>query len=168
MEKYLELAKKLKRLSEEGIGGEKYNAQVALERLMKLHNITPDQLENEKKDWRKFIVKKADQPLFYQTLVSITGRHIRHFARGKIIHVEMTTLQFIEVQSKFDFCNKLYKEDLKIFYRAFIHKHNLFSCDPPKENPDENKKEANQDELLRMVTMMGGMQNKKFTKQLHE
>lgn len=46
MEKYIELAKKLKELADRGTGGEKVNAEQQLTRLMEKHGITLEDIED--------------------------------------------------------------------------------------------------------------------------
>ena len=50
MEKNIELAKKLKALSDRGVGGEKINAEKLLNDLLKKHGLTIEDVEGEKTD----------------------------------------------------------------------------------------------------------------------
>lgn len=71
--KHIELGKKLKALSEQGIGGEKTNAEKMLNSLLKKHNISIEDIEGEKVDYYYFKIKKDDVRLWSQIVKSVNN-----------------------------------------------------------------------------------------------
>lgn len=127
MSKILELAKKLKALADRGIDGEKDNAVDALNRLLKKHNISLQELEEEKIITKVFKVGRHKQ-LFVQCSASISDS-IKLFghrhSKVKMI-VDLTTSQFIELEAKFEFYKKDYEKKERQFFDAYIQSNRLF------------------------------------------
>src|SRR5205814_7450590 len=78
----LALAKKFKALAEQGVGGEKYNAQKKLASLMKRYNITENDIKEDVRSHVRFRVRKEQVKLFVQVSLSVTGRE-RYLVRWK-------------------------------------------------------------------------------------
>lgn len=137
-----ELLKKIKALAEQGVGGEKENAQRTLKKLMEKYGITDDDLDDEKVQF--FDIK---MPKFYnssalasQVMYSIVGVPTADnrkglYRRGKSFSIKCTTAEFLEFQAKFKFYCHYFKEELKIFYQAFVQANRIF---PDKKNEEES------------------------------
>lgn len=169
MSQYLDLAKKLKALSEQGVGGEKVNALVALQKVMRKYAIDPTQLETDKKEFFLIRWDKKYYKIFVQVLASITSLDIgvKTFRRSTLknsskAYFELTPIQHLELIAKYDFFEKLYKEELEILYMAFIHKHHLFPI-----SPEEGKSsDLDMDKMQRIMGMMGNLKSESFKKQI--
>ncbi len=72
-DKYIKLAKKLKALTEQGEGGEKYNAQKKLQSLMKRYDITDDDINEDRRNAVKFRLRKEQVQLFFQIYITVVG-----------------------------------------------------------------------------------------------
>ena len=167
-DKYLELAKKFKALAEQGIGGEKYNAQKKLASLMKRYNITENDIKEDVRSQVKFKMKKDQRKLFYQVYISVTGSE-RKFWRWKkppYFYVgEVTPLEELEIRAKFDFYWRLYQQNLDMFFSAFVHKNHLYASNMPSSSDKEITPEE-MERIRKIVAMMEGIQTVPYRKQL--
>src|ERR1700722_391802 len=93
----LELAKKLKTLSDIGIGGEKENAASFLKRLMDKHHITVEQIEGEKNNWHEFKCNgkwsKLSKDFVSQVISSIMGSDVDVRVKGNKLYAKITDAQ---------------------------------------------------------------------------
>ncbi len=174
MEKILALAKKLKALSERGVGGEKDNAVAMLQSLMKKHSITMDMLnENDAKE-HTFRVEEEKRKFFTQVVASVLGKSGRVFgyridrSKKKHLFVTCTPQEAIEIQAKFDFFWNAWQEELSIFYSALFQAQGLYT--KPSGEPSETKeKELTPEEkakIMKILSMMQGVDRKVFSKQI--
>ena len=136
MGNYIELCKKLKALSERGIGGEKINAQKMLDSLMKRHNISIEDIEGEKTQDYFLNVKNDQEEQLCQQIVKRVNRKIKTYNRLKQSDVkrfkllgnyiiECTASEYVEIESMFSIYNRLYKSEIVIFFRAFCTANDL-------------------------------------------
>lgn len=164
-----ELLKKLKMLAEQGVGGEKINAQRLLASYMKKHGITEEELNEERTLPCEFKSKTdIEETLLYQVIYKVTNdKKIYGFTRRNrrikhLVGCECTQAQRIEIEFLFDFYKRLYKKDAALFLSAFIQKHELFGKLKDGESPAQIDKE----ELLKMSILQGGMSDEKPLKQI--
>lgn len=169
-EKYLELAKKLKALAERGIGGEKYNAQQALDRFLQKHGISIEDLEDDKEEnhWIRVGDNKA---LFTQVAASVLGANTKvctnfKYQKGKMCIVT-TKAKAVEVEAKFNFYSALYKKEVDIFYEAFIVANGIFPMDGVKKDMGELSKEE-RDRARRAMEMASSIASNPFHKLLEQ
>lgn len=177
MSKVLELAKKLKALAEQGVGGEKENAQAMLDALLIKHNITLEQLEEEKRDVFFIKMPEVDFRLFSQI-----AKNIRYdidlrgeFTKAKIKKLKLpgnfavicTASEYIELEAKHDFYSKLYKKELSVFFVAFCTANNLLTT-PPKLQSYEDLTPEEKEHYLRIQNMSAKIKREAFHKQLKQ
>lgn len=139
-----ELLKKIKTLADNGIGGEKENAQKILDELMLKYNIKEEDIEEE--TIKEFDIKT---PHFYcgdrlavQVFYSIVG-HIDErkgfysykWQGKKKRYLKCTSAEFLEYEAKLEFYSYYFKKELKMFYSAFIEANKIF---PPREKCNDN------------------------------
>jgi len=163
MDKITELAKKLNELAKQGIGGEKENAKIMLDKLIKKHGLSMDSIEDPKTE--DFIVKisKDQLKLMCQIIICVLGAKCEIWkVKGKrtSISINCTNIQFIEIQSMFEFYWTSYQNELKTFYTAFLHKNRLFPSDGEVSN------ELSNEESKRIRDMMDGIKKQQYLKQL--
>jgi len=159
MNKKMEVLKKLRELSERGIGGEKENAEKLLKKYMKKYNISEDQILKDKERTVYITLKNeielrlASQILYAffnkAPLYKINNARVKYYTK-------LTTAQEIE----FRYMYSVYLEDFKkqelIFYRAFINKNRIFSKDVNSDMskiPDEELAE-----IIRASKMQDGIE----------
>jgi len=176
--KVLILAKKLYELSKRGIGGEKENAIRMLDKVMKEHGISFEDIESEIKKQRDFrYYSNKEKKFLVQVISSVIGKrfganHGDLFRGGKKLYkytVELTDAQFIEVLEKHRFFWKEFQEAQDLFYSAFIQKQKLYSKPEEKVDDEEDEKEMTPEEkakMWKMIQMMGGIKKKSITKQI--
>lgn len=166
--KIIETAKKLKELAERGEGGEKHNAEYYLNKHLKKHNLTLEDILQDKKELRVFTIKnKNDLRFFTQVASSVLG-DFTYKTLKKIIGIELTASEFFEIEGKFDFYSKAYQKELEIFYAAFIQRNHLYK----KPSDDDTKKEFKEltpekkEELYRVLEMSNTIKHHKFNKEI--
>lgn len=175
MSKHIELAKKLKALVDRGIGGEKQNAETMLNQLMKKHKITIEEIEGEKIEMHFFTLNEEQHSLWFQ-IVKRTNDSIKCYGRfpAKVIKecslggdhaIECTASEYIEIEAKYDFYKRLYKEELDIFYMAFLNANDLL-CDNPDSLKDKEYTKEELDKIRRTQEMSDKITIGQFRKQL--
>ncbi len=169
--KILALAKKLKELSERGEGGERENASEALQRLLFKYGLTlADIIDN---DIRIYDLKypKGAQRFAAQVCGNVLGYKCSIY-KNKIVNglrLKCTPSQIVEISARLDFFWKAYQQELKLFYKAFVHKNGLGAPVAEEEDDDCIKlSPEEQAELYRMSEMMSGITRHQFRKSLPE
>lgn len=167
-----ELLKKLKALAEQGVGGEKLNAQNKLNELMKKYNVTETELsddllldcefkysgERERKLLIQVVYKVTnDSNAVYSFIYTATKRHCR-----TKLGCKATAAQKIEIDFLFDFYKKLYAKEEKVFFRAFIQKHQIFG----ELKEDETPTPTTEEEQMRIYALMNGLSEEQPLKQI--
>lgn len=140
MNEYIELAKKLKALAERGEGGEKYNAQKKLDRVMEKYGITKEMLEEDTLYQITFKIKATQRRMFMQILASIVGMGfevIRSRRKPTLCIIQLTKLQEAELRAKFGFYWRAWELQQEIFMEAFIMKNDLYPKDGPVASMEE-------------------------------
>ena len=178
MSKQIELAKKLKALAEKGIGGEKTNAEKMLNDLLQKHNLSIEEIEGEKKqDFYFNILDKNSWKLLYQIIkhVNFEIRCFGEIPKEKVEHhklkgnylIEATVCEYVEIEAKFDFYYRLYKEELDTFLSAFIEANDL-GVDNPNLTVKEELSKEELLELYRIQAMASKIKKGEFRKQLNK
>lgn len=154
----------LKALADRDVGGEKVNAEERLRYLMQKHNITEDDLEDAgvRLYWIRYKTE-YERKLLFQLAYMYTGSGHAHGCIGKWsnrprkeVGIDCTPAQYIEIESDFDFYRAALKEEMDIFYSAFVQKNNLF---PPPELAGSTSSSDDVDlvKLEKMQAMMSGI-----------
>lgn len=156
-----ELFKKLKALAEQGVGGEKENAQQLLKKFMRKYNVSEDEIDDDVLiEYEKKVKNEYEIKLFAQVFYKVvdgsiyTFKSVRSGRRFKnLLGYRCTAAQNIELEFLFDFYKRLFYKELDLLFTAFIQKHKLFG-DSPKDKPDDK---IDYDELLRIIEMMNAL-----------
>lgn len=137
-ERLLEKLGKVKALADRGEGGEKESAERTLAALMKRYGITEEDLEDKKvtihwirykTDWeRRLLGQLAYMHLGTGHSFGCVGRYTKR--PRKEVGIECTPAQYIEIEADFAFYSEAMKEEMELFYSAFLQKNGLF---PPPE-----------------------------------
>lgn len=163
-DKKLELLKKLKALADRGVGGEKEGAQKKLEQLMKKYGVAEMDLSDETETDYDFKYKneyelKILRQLFYKIVPDYRQKaYTYRCGKGSrsVFGIRCTKEQGVQIQIEYEFYRDLWKEEADFFLSAFIQKHRIFSTASGEvdDSPMDNETK------LRMMLMMGGMQEK--------
>lgn len=165
MNEYIELAKKLKRLAEGGSGGEKYNAQRQLDRIMVKHGITRGDLEEDSLWEIKFKIPKSDEQLFVQVVVSVASKAPGRKVSRTVFSIQMTKLQEAEIRAKFSFYQRVYKEQLELFKHAFFIKNRIFDINMEPRDPDSLSAEEKV-QLMKILELSQSIERSEYHKPL--
>ena len=167
-----ELLKKLKALAEQGVGGEKLNAQKKLDALMKKYGISEEELSDDMPIECEFTFSgEREKGLLSQIIYKVTNQsgttyRFRYTDSNRLCRTKLgcraTKAQKIEIDFLFDFYKKLYVKEEIMFYKAFVQKHKLFGELKDGEAP----REIDFEELGRICALMNGMSEEQPLKQI--
>lgn len=174
-EKKIELMKKLQRLAERGVGGEKEGAQKKLQQLMKKYNIEESDLSDDKledHEWKYH--NDFELRLLKQTIYKVMGKdglnQMYHYRSGKgkktIQGVQCTKVQAIQIGIEYEFYCETWKEEHDFFFKCFVQKHKIF---PTKEEMIIRPKddvEMSDEDAMRMKMAMSAMKDKSMTQRI--
>jgi esterase/lipase len=167
--------KKVKLLSEKGIDNEKENAKLLLEKLLKKYNVSLEELLIEDRKEYKFKYKtEFDKKILFQCLAKFApnvkeyrkyikiNNKVKKVAKN-IIVVNLTKMEFLDVEASAKFYNKLFNKELELFLYAFLSKHNIFRENNEKEDIDtKNESKFSKEEISSIISMMSGMRDDEF------
>lgn len=167
MSEIKERLKKLYALALRGVGGEKEQAEAILKRLIKKYGVSLDDLDEEIiKEYEIKYSGEAERKLLNQIVYKVTNEtgHTFNFyytQSGRtcraVLGVSCTEAQKMEIEFLFNFYKQLYKKELEVFLRAFIHKHQLFG----ELKEGEKGTQLSPEEELRLFSIMRGLSDEK-------
>lgn len=174
MSKVIELAKKLKALAENGVGGEKINAQKMLESFMKKHHITSEDIESDNILEYYFKIESKYGNLFTQISkrknreIKVYGefpqKTIKQYRLKGNYMLECTKEEYVYISTAFDILKRLYEKELEVFYYAFCQSNDLL-LDRTGDSKEPTKEEIAK---IRKARLMADMIEKaKINKQLN-
>ena len=156
------LLKKIKTLAEKGFSGEREAAKSKLSALMDKYGITFDDLMDQECIDEKYHYRtRFEKKLLLLLAVMITDGRVKDYSRqrgGMIIKLRMTKAEHLEVAMLFNVYRKALKDELELFFSAFIQRHRIFPSSPTS---DVRKSLTSEDieRIRRMVAMMQGIGN---------
>lgn len=168
-EKNMALLKKLKALAEQGVGGEKENAQRKLDELMKKYGVAEADLSDDKLEDHDFRYhNKWEKKILRQVIYKVaTDRREYSYKYGRGCQTTWgctcTKAEAIQIQIEYEFYVALWEEELEMFNMAFIQKHQIFDM-----KPGHKTVEIDDDVSRRMNAMMSGMQDRSLNPMLGE
>lgn len=163
-EKALELARRLHALVTRGEGGEAFNAQQALDRLLAKHHLSMDDITGEQLELVEWKHKDpAKNRLRMGIIFKILGtrdklkERVEGFEVGKQMSVWLTTAERVECDEHFSVLWLHMQEELDVFQVAFARAHNLMLR--PDQNdvrvdertPEEIRRSNRADEMSRNI-----------------
>ncbi len=165
---------KLYELVKRGIDGEKVNAELMLNKLLKKHGLTIDNIDTEElKDFYYKYTTKISAKIIRQIIYRVTNRsRIWTVSSYKEIGTEASDYEHIQILEEIDFhlenFNKEKQQFLNDFTQAYIQKHRLFG--EPTEEHLKNTKPLTLEEkqaIWRMSAIKETLSNKTYTKKLN-
>lgn len=146
-EEIIEKLKKLRRLADKGIDGEKDNAQRRVEELMAKYGITESDLADENENVYTYYIEgifcwdllkqiafitNPDFKIMYLPIAKLTRdirRTIKYIADGKKYNVVMTytATDFVELTSKYEVLWSSLKKQADAFFFAFLDANKLLA-----------------------------------------
>ena len=159
--------KKILELARRGQENERLVAIERLNRLLKKHKLTLDDIDPETKSLHEFRYKTAlEKNLLFQVKYLVTDEASGYWqTRGKNeVSFDITKAQAIEIDRLYSFWRVELKNELDLFFNAFIQKNRIFG-----NATVENDEEITPEELARikrMALMMQAMEAKSPLQQL--
>jgi hypothetical protein len=169
------ILRKLSKIQELVIRGERGEAMAAKELLQKMldkHGISLADLERtQEKRKREFSYVYSDEKsIIFQCIFYVLQKENLSYSsyRGKkVISLEMTDLEYAQVNPVIDFHLKQYRKEKKrkmeILRKGYIHKHNLFGA-----NSDSGPSELTPEQIAEIINMMDSLEDISFHKQISE
>lgn len=167
-----ERLKKLYELALNGIDGEKENAKLILDRLLKKYNISIDELDEETvNDYKIEYHGKEQGRLLSQTVYKVTGEcgncsALRYTRSGRPCNVQLsvrcTAAQKVEIEFLFNFYTILWEKEREAFFTAFIQKHRIFG----ELKDGEEGVKLSDEEVKKLLAYMNGMSDETPLKQI--
>lgn len=161
-EKIINKLKKIKALAEQGTGGEKDAAAQLYQKLLNMLDTTPEEFDfitQEIKDFYFSFSTSMEEHLLSQVAYKVIGSGTYYLRPGKKqIRLICTEFEAEEIKLLFSLYRHKLKEDLKIFFRAFIHKQQIFPDETARlYKPPENFNNTDDPDAKRIVKMMNGI-----------
>lgn len=157
MDTIINLLRKIKRLADDGMDGEREAAQAKLELLLEKHNLTLDDIGDQTVSSHVFRYKnKMEKDLLMQCVVHISQtRQVSHaYVRNKKeVWFKTTKAQAVDIESIYGHYRKELTKEMEAFFYAFLHRHQIFG--PPDDNAECTLSVAEIERLLAMVNSMG-------------
>lgn len=171
-ERLLEKMKGLKALAERGVDGEKESAQRMLEKFMEKYGMTESDIGDEAVEiaWFRF-QDFSEFRLISQIIYMVMGDCDTYRKLGKAnrkhkaLGVYCTAAERLEIELNIDFYKRAMQEELKLFYKAFMNKNNLFPPDG-KARATTSSDELSREEALKLSFMMEGMEQHTIRKMI--
>jgi hypothetical protein len=158
-ERTKELLLKLKALSEQGNGGEKENATDMLNKVLKKHGLTLEDLEKEEKDIRTFKIKdRGDSSIILAQCIwdVLPNAEIKQNTKKLEIYCYLNTSDFVEVSEKYKHYYNIWLKEKKEFLTAYILRNKIGLSESSGES------NLSEEEQLSIVNKMASIKDNKF------
>lgn len=174
-ESIIEKLRKIKALAENGVGGEVVAAQEALDRLLKEHGLTLEDISDEQSRYYEFkYSNEREMALMMQVLVRLFGSKSHVFRTGrfvkksKVVLLDMTKLEYIDFKNMWDYYRREWKKylekGLKEMLSAYVLKFDLYDITPnPEDKPSERPDFST---IMRIRMMSEGIDADPYTKMI--
>jgi len=163
--------KKIQAMVERGSDQEAANAKDKLNKILNKHNITLEQVYEEKLTQREYrCYSEYEKKLFIHCIVKYCGKKRKVYCSRRdsmIYFVDMSRVEFIDIQEAMSFHKVNLKKEFKKMFTAYLHIHKLFDERDYEEDLDENVDSSmTVEEAMEIANLMEGMGKDRFTKKL--
>jgi len=175
--KIQEKLKKIKELSERGVGGEKETAKQMYEKLLLKYGMDDseicDVVRHRYVKYKDELSKRLVAQIYYK-VTGCSSYSIMRDKRIKQIAFDCTDFEFDEIMFYYNFYIKHLREELDVFIRAFFNVNSIFPNSSARCYTDDNEDDDHEltaEELARlekMFAMAKGMEKKTPLKQLED
>lgn len=153
----LERLNKIKSLVDRGVGGEKENADLLLQRLLKKYNLTEENLLDDVVREHEFRFYGAfGKALLDQVVYAVMGNvDIYQYAKKrncKSRFIYCTESEALEIKEMFEFYRHYLDEGLHNYYQAFVQIEKIFPP-PEKCDPTISRTEISED-VIKLAAMI--------------
>lgn len=175
IERIKEKLRKLLELTRQGVGGEKNNAQSVLDKLLKKHSITLEDLDPEcapVEPYEFSFKNEVERDLLHQVIYSVlqvSSVFVRdQHANSKKVCIKVTKAQKLEIDLAFEVYRIAFKKEQQRLFLAFIHKNRL--CGPGLDKDDAEKAPKpsllSKEDVEAIITMMNAIKTTRVHKAL--
>lgn len=150
---------KLLELSRRGVGGERESAESMLAAMLKKHGMTMADLESDDSQTIDVIFTfgtEMEKRLLYQIAYQVVNGDYDAFKIGKGKRkLQLTRSQAAEVQVRYSVLVRAFREELKVFYSAFIMRNNIYPDSARRDKSEFTPEQLEQmDKIARMASGM--------------
>lgn len=169
-EKIITKIQKLKALKDRGEKNEAIVADKLIQELCEKYGIELSELFEDEKHYYKFTYKNDNQlTILTHVFWTYDIFEVHHDRESKIIFVELTNLDFIDIESKYEFHVNNYRSELKEMQNnlilAYLAKHHLFGDTiPPEKN--QAKDEYSFERIKKIKGLSNALNDNYYHKQL--
>ena len=166
---------KLYELAKKGVDGEKINAELLLNKMLQKHNLTIENIIQEKPKERGYkYTTSLNKTLLVQIIFNVTKRsEIYGVRKSREVFSSVTDYEHIQILELLDFhldnFNLEKKQLLNDFINAYVQKHKLYR-DLPDSELKEDKPLTKEEEqaIWRMSNIKDILSNRSYTKKLSQ
>lgn len=149
---------KLHKLVEQGIGGEKKNAQKILDKLLAKHEITLSEITDDDQE-EEFIIKfkgSFEKRLLIQIIRKIRNRETMGCFNKNRLYFNSTKMEHVEILTLFSVYKNALSREFEDLFVAFIHQQDIF---PPQKDDqagtnDRSKTPEERGRIRKLASMM--------------
>jgi Mg2+ and Co2+ transporter CorA len=159
-ERIKELLLKLKALSEQGNGGEKENATEMLNKALKKHGLTLEDLEKEEKQVRVFKIKdRGDSSVILAQCIwdVVHDADVKQSTKKLEVYCELSASDYVEVSEKYKHYYNIWLKEKKEFLTAYILRNKIGLSEEPS-----GESKLTEEEQLSIVKKMNSIDDNKF------
>jgi hypothetical protein len=157
-EAVLDRLRKIQALAQQGVGGERENAQRMLETALKRHGLTLADLGGtETKDWYEFEYRgEWERKLLIQTASMVANmKEYRHAKRNRTkLEFELTLAERVELEITFDVLKAAFQEQMGEFFTAFLLRNRVFWPSERDEDAPEPERTPEQRARAKRISLM--------------
>lgn len=155
--------KKIAALADRGVGGERVNAKIQLEKLLEKYSLDMSDIQgqaDQPTEWWFFpYATRVEKDLLIQCYATLNLADDEGFLRYRRsrnprgLKFELTTMQKAELADMYKYYRKLYTKEMKLLFSAFLNKHNLFS----ESSGDREPPKLSLEEMAALLQMMSSL-----------
>ena len=161
-DKIKERIRKLYQLVEQGVGGEKQNAQKILDKLLDKHGITLSEIVDDNHEY-EFIIKfkgTFEKRLLTQIIGKVRNRNTLGYFNKCKLHFNATKMEYAEILTLFSVYKNALSREFEDLFVAFIYQQNILPTkkdDAQTEKDDTPKTYEERCRLRKIASMMSTM-----------
>lgn len=166
---------KMAELAKNGVGGEKENALRKVREICDAHGLDFDKVlanEEERRPRTVAFKNKLDERLLVQVILRYgdpTENEIFRRRGKKELMFETTDSAYMEAIVALDVFRTAFNEELDLFFRAFVYRHNIFATKKSKSKKvkEDSGEDMSLEDTMRLSNLMQGMKDVEVTRRLN-
>lgn len=145
---------KIKELANNGVGGEKVNAEKLLKKLLYKYKITENDIKSDVLQMFTLTFRsKLERRLLMQVIVMVrNSNQIEHRIYRKQVDLKLSVAEYLEISEIYDIYRKELDKNIETLFLAFIFKNKIHRTN----HNDDTKTELTTEEERALFQMMRG------------